>query len=300
MCLSLAGGVAVSRSAGAGDWRAGSVRGALSTSLTAAYPYVQWSDGPNSVWAAAGGGWGSAENVRETGRAGTSDLNLRLGLVEVRQGLDPLGGGVHVGVRADAAWAQLRTGAGEETIDGQAAAVNQVRAGVELSRPVRRDSGVSLSPFGEVHLRRDGGAGHTGTGLEVAGGTRLAAGRVRVDAQGRLLVLHSASDYRERGVGVTVGVGNRDREGLSLSLSPRWGDAATGGGMLWQEQVYRSYVAEAKGDAWALDARGEYGVRLPSGGVLTWFGSLSQSAWGKRFTVGGRVGAGGGLLFLGR
>ena len=288
-------GAAVSRSAGAGDWRAGSVRGALSTSLTAAYPYVQWSDGPSSVWAAAGGGWGSAENVRETGRVGTSDLSLRLGLVEVRQGLDPLGG-VHFAVRADAAWAELRTGAGEETIDSQAAAVNQVRAGAELSRPVRWDNGVSLSPFGEVHVRRDGGAGQTGTGLEVVGGTRLAAGRVRVDAQGRLLVLHSASGYRERGVGVTLGVGSRDREGLSLSVSPRWGDAATGGGTLWQEQVYRRYVPEAMGDEWALDARGEYGVRLPSGGLLTWFGSLSQSAYGKRFIVGGRVGMHDGML----
>ncbi len=121
-------------------------------------------------------------------------------------------------------------------------------------------------------------------------GTRLASGRVRVDAQGRLLVLHSASGYRERGVGVTLGIGSQDQTGLSLSVSPRWGDSATGGGALWQEQVYRHYVPEAMGDAWAVDARGEYGVRLRSGGLLTWFGSLSQSAYGKRFAVGGRVG----------
>ena len=77
---------------------------------------------------------------------------------------------------------------------------------------------------------------------------------------------------------------------VGLSLSPRWGDAATGGGALWQEQVYRRYLPEAMGDAWALDARSEYGVRLPSGGLPTWFGSLSQSAYGKRFAVDGRVG----------
>ena len=165
------------------DWRAGLVRGSLSTSLTAAYPYVQWSDGPSSVWATLGGGRGSAENVRETGRAGTSDLGLRLGLVEVRQGLDPLGG-VRFGVRADAAWVQLRTGAGKETLDPQTAAVNQVRAGAKVSRPLRWDNGVSLSPFGEAHVRRDGGAGQTGTGLEVVAGTRLAAGRVRVTRRG--------------------------------------------------------------------------------------------------------------------
>ena len=283
-------GVAVSRSRGGGDWQTGSARGSLSTTLTAAYPYVQWSAGRSSVWAAAGGGRGTAENVRETGRVGTSDLGLRLGLVEVRRGLDPVGG-VELGVRADAAWAQLGTGAGEETLDRQTAAVGQVRAGAEVSRPVRWDNGLSLSPFGELHVRRDGGAGQTGTGVEVVAGTRVARGRLRVDAQGRLLVLHSASGYRERGAGVTLSVGRRDRQGLSLSVSPSWGDAAAGGETLWQEQVYRRYLPEAMEDAWGLNARGEYGTRLPSGGLLTWFGSLSQSAYGPRFLVGGRVDA---------
>ena len=252
---------------------------------------MQWSDGSNSVWAAAGGGWGTAANVRETGRAGTGDLDLRLGLVEVRRELSPLGG-VAFGVRADAAWAQLRTGAGEETVDGQTAPVNQLRVGAEVSRPARWENG-SLSPFGEVHVRRDAGAGQTGTGLEVVAGARLAQGWLRVDAQGRLLVLHSASGYRERGVGVTVGVGSREREGLSLSVSPRWGDAAAGGGALWQEQVWRRYLPQAVSDEWALDARGEYGTRLRSGRLLTWFGSLSRSAYGRRLLAGGRVGGGG-------
>ena len=211
----------------------------------------------------------------------TPDLGLRLGLVEVRREIGASGGAVRFAARADAAWAELRTGAGEETIDGQAAAVNQVRAGAEASRPVRWDNGLSSSPFGELHVRCDGGAGQTGTGLEVVAGTRLVHGRVRADAQGRLLVLHTASGYRERGVGVTFGVGNRHRTELSLSVSPRWGDAATGGGTLWQEQVYRRCLPAAAGDASALDVRGEYGMWLPSGGLLTWFGSLSQSAYGK-------------------
>jgi len=228
-------------------------------------------------------------DARESGRVGTSDLGLRLGLVEVRRGLDAVSG-VDLTVRTEAAWAQLRTAAGDETVDGQSAAVNQARAGAEVSRPVRWDGG-SLSPFGELHVRRDGGAGQTGTGLEVVAGNQLTAGRVRVDAQGRMLVLHSALGYRERSVGVTVGVSSRDREGLSLSVSPRWGDAATGGGALWQEQVYRRYhLPEAMGDQWALDARGEYGMRLSSGGLLTWFGSFSQSAYDRQLMVGGQFG----------
>ena len=183
-------GVAVSRSRGGGDWQTGSVRGALSTTLTAAYPYVQWSAGRNSVWAAAGGGRGTAENVRETGRVGTSDLGLRLGLVEVRRGLDPVGG-VELGVRADAAWAQLGTGAGAETLDRQTAAVGQVRAGAEVSRPVRWDNGLSLSPFGELHVRRGRRRGpdgdRRGGGGRDAGRPRAAAGRCAGPSAGAAL-----------------------------------------------------------------------------------------------------------------
>ena len=44
---------------------------------------------------------------------------------------------------------------------------------------------------------------------------------MRIDAQGRLLALHSASGYRERGAALTLSVGGQEREGLSLSVSRR-------------------------------------------------------------------------------
>ena len=282
-------GAAAAHSRGHGNWRAGGSRGSLATTLTAVHPYVQWSDGATSVWATVGGGWGETKNVRRSGRVGASGLQLRLGLVEVRRRLGEVPGGVRFGVRADAAWAELRTESGTESIDNQTAAVNQARVGAEVSRPVRLDA-VSLAPFGEVHVRRDGGAGQTGEGLEVTAGLRAAGGKVRVDAQGRLLAVHSAAGYRERGVGVTLSVGNQDQEGLSLSVSPRWGDSAAGGGPLWQDQVHRRYMPAVARDEWAVDARGGYGMRLRSGRVLTWFGSVSHSPLGRRFLAGGQIG----------
>ena len=282
-------GVAAARSRGHGNWRAGGSRGSLATTLTALHPYAQWSDETTSVWAAAGGGWGGVENVRRSRRAGTSGLGLRLGLVELRRRLGAAGGGVEFGVRGDAAWARLRTAAGSESIDGQTAQVNQLRVGAEASRPVRLGA-VSLAPFGEAHVRRDGGAGQTGEGVEVVGGLRAAAGRVRVDAQGRMLAVHSAAGYSERGLGLTLSVGNRDQDGFLLSVSPRWGNRAPGGSPLWQDQLYRRYLPKTAHDEWELDARGGYGMRLPSGRLLTWFGSLSDSPFGRRFEVGGRLG----------
>ena len=46
-----------------------------------------------------------------------------------------------------------------------------------------------------------------------------------------ILVLHSAEGYEERGLGVTLSVGSpSDQEGLSLSVSPRWGGPAAASG----------------------------------------------------------------------
>ena len=104
-----------------------------------------------------------------------------------------------------------------------------------------------------------------------------------------MLALHSAAGYSERGFGLTVGVGNREQEGLSLSFSPRWGDSAAGGGALWQEQVYGRYLPPGR-DAWELSGRGGYGMRMPSGRLLTWFCSVSRSPLGSRFLVGGSFG----------
>ena len=295
-------GVAVSRSGGRSDWQVGASRGRLKTKLTALHPYAQWSDGTTSVWTMAGGGWGDgeAENVREaTGLLGTSTLGLRLGLVELRRELGAVGGGAEFGLRADAAWAELRTGDGREPVDGLAAAVNQQRVGAEVARPLRLGV-LGLQPFGAAHLRRDGGAGQTGTGVEVAFGLGLTGGIVRLDVQARTLAVHSAAGYGERGAGLTLTVGGQKREGLSLSVSPTWGDAASGTGALWQEEVYRHYLPEKEQDTFAVDARGDYGMRLPNGGLLTWFGSYSHSPYGRGFLVGGSIGGLADALLPGR
>ncbi len=97
-------GVSVAKSRGGGDWRAGMASGRLKTSLTAVHPYLRWSDGATSVWTMAGGGRGSAKNARATGRVGESDLDMQLGLVEVRRRFVGW-----FGLRAGAAWARLRT-----------------------------------------------------------------------------------------------------------------------------------------------------------------------------------------------
>ena len=59
---------------------------------------------------------------------------------------------------------------------------------------------------------------------------------------------------------------------------------------MWQEQVYRHHAPEMAEDAFAVDARGDYGMRLPNGGLLTWFGTYRHSPYGRSFLVGGSIG----------
>ena len=283
-------GTAVSRSRGDADWTAGAGGGRLTSTLTAVHPYVRWSGGSTSVWATAGGGWGELENEPERGERSESGLGLRLGLIELRQRVGSASG-AEFALRADAGWAELNSEEGPGSTGGLRAAVHQQRLGAEVSRPMRIGRLV-LDPFGETHLRRDGGAGQTGTGLEMAGGLRAVAGRLRIDAQGRLLAVHSAEGYEERGAGVTLSLGRRGGEGLALSMSSRWGGGAGGSGALWQsEHLDGRHVAGSRSEAWAMDARATYGMRLGRR-LLSWFGAVGRATEGGRLSIGGHLGDG--------
>ena len=280
-------GTAVSRSRGGGEWRAGTGSGRLTSTLTALHPYGRWSNGSASLWATAGGGWGEIENAAGRERPSVSGLRLRLGLIELRRRVGNAAG-AEFALRADAAWAELRSEEGRGSADGLRARVRQTRVGADVARAVRA-GGVVLEPFGEAHFRRDGGTGQVGSGLEVAGGVRAAAGRVRIEAQGRLLAVHSTEGYGERGASVALSVGAREGRGLSLSVASNWGDGANPTGVLWEGDGLHGRRPPTRSGAWAMDARGSYGVRVGDR-FLHWFGTVSRPAEGLRFTLGGRFG----------
>ena len=261
-------GVAVARSGGTGDWQTGPAEGRLTTALTAVHPYVRWGDQDTSVWAMMGIGRGTAANVRAADdRRETSSLALGLGLIEARRRLGEIGGGVQLGLRSEASWARLATGAGYESLDALRASVFRGRIGMEATRDTRLGS-VTLTPFGALSARQDGGAGQTGTGLELAGGLRLRGGRVRLIAQGRMLALHSAAGYQERGASLTASIGaGPQQRGLALSVTPRWGASASGADTLWQDQFYRYTDGSAPFDQ-GIDARGSYGLGVADDRLL--------------------------------
>ena len=285
-------GVAMARSGGSGTWQRGASSGELSTTLTRVHPYVRWADGDTAVWGVLGAGRGTATHVRTlTGLGESSPLSLGLGLLEGRRRVATVGRGFEIGVRGEASWARLETGGGDETIDDLEAGVRRVRGGVEVTRALSGPGRLTLTPFGAVSTRHDGGAGQTGVGLEVAGGLRLRGGRVQLEAQGRRLVLHSATAYEEQGVSLAATVGSSPYEpGLTLSLRPTWGAAGMGAETLWQDQI-QSYMRGSAYDQTGMDARLGYGLRMGRDGLLTPFTSFGQRHnSGRRLQVGTLVG----------
>ena len=255
-------GIAMGRSQGEGDWAVGTAAGQLITTLTSVYPYLRWSHGATSIWATAGMGRGEARNERATGRIGTSPLSLALGLLDYRRQLGSTDGPVAFGIRADAGWTSLSTDEGTATINDIQARVHQARLGLDVKGELNIGR-AGLAPFGAVHARYDGGDGQTGQGIAVSGGLQARFSLIGLGLQDRWLAIHSATDYEESGVGVTLTVGGQNEEGFSLSASPYWGGHTRAGVALWPDRVPGiAQGLKVRPQGWTLDVHGAYRGRL--------------------------------------
>ena len=286
-------GLAISRGAGEADYSfaegALAGRGRLETTLTALYPYGRWTlaDGLE-VRGVVGAGRGEARHVPAGGAAETSGLTMRMASLGVRHALPDLAG-VALTVRADGSVTRIATGAGPAMVHGLSADSWRVQAGLEASRYFVLAGKGSLEPFLEAAVRRDGGAGLEGSGVELAGGLRYAAPGVSVEARGRWLAAHRAEGAEETGVSLTARAGpGADGRGPFLALSPRWGAATGGARALWREEIPNP---TAVGSAGAMDAQLGYGFLLPAaGGMVTPFAEAGLAgAGGRRLRFGTRL-----------
>ena len=278
-------GLAVSRGESEAEYRfdlGGGVAGSgrLETVLTAVHPYGRWTFANGlELRGVLGAGSGEARHLPADGEAETSGLDMRMASLGLRRPLRPLGG-TALAARAEASAVRMETGAGPGPVSNVTADAWRLRAGLEASRRIVLDGGsAALEPFLEVAMRRDGGDGVTGSGVEVAGGVRYAAPGVSVEARGRWLAAHSAAGTRERGASVTARFGpGANGPGLSLSLSPRWGAETGGAEALWQDGL-PAHAGAASGAA--LDARVAYGT-LSSRGLVTTFAETGLADGGSR------------------
>ena len=255
-------GLAVSRNSGEGSFEFGSAMRNMQNDLTIVIPYASYAPTAKSqVWTLAGLGRGTTD-VRGGLDSDSSELSMRLLSVGGRHEL-ATSGRWSLAVRGDYATADLTTASGADLSSDLNASVNRTRAGFEGSMKFNTSRG-TVTPFADVGLRKDGGTDISGTGLEVAGGVRLALKTFTLEAKGRTLAMHSAQSYREDGFSLKATMNpSGDGSGLSFSVTPRWGANASGTDAIFADstELVRSVYGNAS-DSQAVSARVGYGLRV--------------------------------------
>ena len=285
-------GVSVLRSRGMIDYEgglgSGTDGGEHDLRLVGVHPFLGWSVTPGlQLWGTVGHAWGELRIVDELGGlTGAATLNSgALGL----NGRLLTRGATTLSLRGEGALAQLT--ADSATFEVATLDMWRFRLTTELSHELLFSSGTSLTPWAELGARHDGGDGQTGAGLELGGGLRYRVPQVGLTAEGygRWLAVHEGA-LQEWGVGAMVTIDPRmDRRGLSASVTPSWGETASGVQRLWQQG--------AAGPAWygtsraQVDAQLGYGVPVFGGrSVLTPFGAMNLAGdEARRYRLGGSL-----------
>ena len=252
--------------------------GDLASSLTSVHPYVAYALSDRvRLWGMVGYGSGSLQLRLAEQDALDTDLAMTMGALGMRGSLlepSQQEGGMQLALRSDVLWLRMDTTA-TAGMAATEAEVSRLRLVLEGSRPVVLAAGGLLIPTLEVGLRHDGGDAETGSGVEVGGSLRYtSAWGLSVEASVRGLLAHEASDYQEWGASGALRFDpGQQGLGLTASLVPTWGSAASGVDRLWGQPQASGLTPGhplATAAAGRLDAELGYGVAALRGrGLLT-------------------------------
>ena len=173
------------------------------------------------------------------------------------------------------------------------------RTGLEGSRDYTLAGRLSLKPSVEVGLRHDGGDAETGAGMDVGGGLVVsdASTGLAVDLRVRMLVMHQAEGFRERGMAVSLSYNPRPSTplGFTAKVAPSWGGQATSGAeALWGRETMGGMAPGGVAQGNRLDGEVGYGLPVGSRFVGTPTFGVGTSADGRDYRLGYRLGALGG------
>ena len=286
-------GVSLSRSrssfgfgggAGFGGGEHADRRGGNELSLTGVNPYVAWLATPDlDVWGTVGHAWG---DYRLDDHLGAGTLTSAATLDSATVGISGrllARGGAMLRLRGEGGLAHLGVAGDGDTLAATGLDMRRVRLSTEASFEHLFSFGATLTPWGELGLRHDGGDGETGAGLEVRAGLRYRDLRpgLTIEGHGRRLVTHEGA-LRESGFGVVLRVDPGESGlGPSISVTPAWGATASGVHQLWERGAGGLSMFEPPGAH--VNARFAYGfAALDGSGLLTPFGALRVSGEQER------------------
>ena len=281
-----AAGALLSRSKGEGDYRGAGASGELESDLTSIVPWgsIQMSE-ELSVWGAMGQGQGELrlKPAQESEIKTDLDWQMLAGGVQSRLIKPDESNRLGLSLTGDLLWTETTTDrvARLQVVEGE---TRRVRLGLEADW---RSSG-GLTPKLELGIRHDSGDAETGLGVELGGGLVWQDGwGNRLELNGRSLLDHNDSDFRDWGVSIVAQHDARpsSHRGFSARLSHQLGNSAEGGiARLFNEDTL-SLEQPTAGYRWDLELA--YGIARARG--LTGSGYMSLSG-GAGSGLGWRVG----------
>ena len=293
-------GLAVAHSRGNGGYgmqlNADPARGDLEQTLTSLHPYLRYAVTDRlDVWGLVGYGWGELDLEMANGVTVETDTTLIMGAFGGRGILlAPADtGGFQLATRTDA----MLTRTTSDAVTGLAAGTgnaHRLRVLLEGSRGVTWADGRRLTPTVELGVRHDWGDAETGFGLEVGGRVSYADPTLGLTVEGtvRGLVAHEADAYKEWGASGTVRLDpGATGRGLSVTLAPTWGAAASGVEGLWSRQTTQGLApATQSAPRGRLAADVGYGFAAFGSGLLTpYAGTVLSDGADRTYRVGTRV-----------
>ena len=243
-------GLSVTRNGADSRYRHGWASQEMDMGLTTVLPYLSYRT-PNdrtSIWGVAGAGSGTLYSTVVGTDGSSSALDMKLYMVGGRHWMARLGD-LNITFTGDLAVVDLETPKGEGAVQALEASVSRVRAGLDFKWTWQPAPAVSVTPSGELSVRRDDADEGAGTGLEFSGGVVVTKDNFRLEAKGRTLLVHTENDYSESGYALLASFApGENGKGLTMSLGSQWGTQATDTGMMWADRLLNAPGAAANDD----------------------------------------------------
>ena len=295
-------GLSLSNSRGLGEY-AGVTGGQVASSVTGLYPWLGYKLSDRvSVWGVIGYGKGALTLTPGEAAPLTSGLSMAMAAAGTRGALVAGGAsGFELAFKADALWVGTSID-GVEGPDGNlaatAATVTRFRTGLEGSRGYTLAGRLSLRPSVEVGLRHDGGDAENGAGMDVGVGLVVSdtSTGLAVDLRVRMLVVHQAEGFRERGMALSLSYNPTPSTplGFTARVAPSWGGEATSGAeAMWGRETMAG-LEHGGSDGTRLDAEVSYGLPVGSRFVGTPRAGVRTSEYGRDYRLGYSLGMLGG------
>ena len=259
------------------DGGIGTSAGRQDLDLTSLHPYLGWRAGTLDLWASLGYGEGNiAIDPHDSARV-SGDVDMRA-VGFGGSGALWAGGGGALRLRGEISGSRLQV-ARNADLDALEISTMRVRLAAEASHRRTLVGGGVFEPAVELGLRQDSGDGAGGAAAEFGARMGYSNAATGYRAEGSFRAVLAPSEYEEWGVHGSVSfAAGADGQGLSLLISPAYGQIASGIEKLWQHGLPAADNAAADDYRARLEAHLGYGLPLKNHGVLTPYGELTVGA----------------------